>query len=207
MAKTPPLGGHVKVDLNITPIIEGEIRGYTRVKDLIVLHETVSPDYAGFSDIIANAGYLARQGYGIHGIIDAEGYLGWAYGNRKAIVSHTASNGGNVNTRSVGIELVSRVMVDLPDNASRFKKWWQRRQQLDKLAQLVAFIAHAEMIPLRWSDGNTAGVTTHWSVTKKYAVYGGHVDCWPKHKGGYFPALRVIHEASRYHDKWWPEEV
>lgn len=207
MAKKLKLGGHVTVDVNLTPIVEDDIQGYVQRKDLIVLHETVSPDYEGFSDIIQTSMYLDSKGLGVHAVIDAEGYLGWAYGNRKAILYHTASGNGHVNTRAVGIELVSRVMLDYPDNASRFKKWWQRRTQLDQLAQLVAFIAHEERIPLRYTDGIVAGVTTHWQITKTYQVSGGHVDCWPKHKGGYFPALRVVAEARRYHDLWWPEEV
>jgi len=205
MANKIKLGGHVVVDANLTPIIQGEIHGYATKKDMIVLHETVSPDYTGLSDILQTSEYLGRNGLGVHGVVDAEGYLGWAYGHRSAILYHTASNGGNINTRAIGIELVSRVMLDLPDNEGRFRRWWQRRAQLDQVAQLLAYLSHVDGIPLVYTIGNKKGVTTHWSITRTYGVSGGHVDAWPRHEGGYFPLLRVLGEARRYKALWWPE--
>jgi len=199
-------GEKIKVDVDLSLINAGVKHGIA-AKDQIVLHETVSPDYPGPGELVANASYLAKGGLGIHGVIDAEGYLGWSIGDRKAILYHAASNGGNTNTRSVGVELVSRVMIDKPDNVSRWKKWWGRDKQIDKLAQLIAFVAYMEKIPLAYSGGKTPGITTHWSVSKAYSVPGGHVDCWPRHEGGYFPVLRVIREAKAYHDKWYGPAV
>lgn len=192
----------IEVDVNLAPINAGVKHGIAR-KDLVVLHETVSPDYVGFADIVSNAAYLAKGGLGIHGVVDAEGYLGWSVGDRKAVLYHTASNGGNINTRSIGIEQVSRVMIDKPDNVSRWKKWWSRDKQIDQVAQLLAFLSKTERIQLRYSNGIDSGITTHWQVTKTYNVSGGHTDCWPKHLGGYYPVLRVIREAQAYYDKWY----
>ena len=196
-------GEKIRVDVDLSQINSGVRHGVSN-KDQIILHETVSPDYTGFSDIIANAKYLANGGLGIHAVIDAEGYLGWDYGHRKSILYHTSTGGkGNANSRSIGIEQVSRVMLDLSDNTSRWLKWWGRNKQIDKVAQLCAFLARTEGIPLRYSDGTEPGITTHWSVTKAYGVYGGHVDCWPRHLGGYYPVLRVIREARAYYDRWY----
>ena len=200
------LGGHVKVDLNIWPILQYDKHGEAD-KDIIVLHETVSPDYIGFVDIFSVSEYLARKNYGIHAVIDVEGYMGWTYGQRRAIFYHTASSGflgsGNINTRSIGIEQVSRVMLDKPDNLSRWKLWMERDKELDKVAQLCAFLSKTEGIPLKYSDGKVPGITTHWQVTKTFGVSGGHTDCWPRHLDGYYPVLRVIRQAEIYYKKWY----
>lgn len=193
----------IKVDVDLSGINAGVRHGVAH-KDMVVLHETVSPDYPGKGELVANAAYLAKGGLGIHAVVDAEGYLGWDYGHRKSILYHTASNGGgNINTRSIGIEQVSRVMLDYPDNARRWKKWWSRNAEIDKVAQLLAFLSKTEHIPLVYSDGTKPGITTHWQITKTYNVSGGHVDCWPKHLGGYYPVLRVIREAQAYYAKWY----
>lgn len=186
----------IPVDLNIAPQMWPVTHG-TGDKRLVVLHETVSPDYPGFADILSVARYMPSQGYGIHGIIDGEGYLGWAMGLRDSVLYHTASNGGSVNTKSIGIELVSRVMLDKPDRQSRFQWWWNRDKQIEKLAQVLAFISRADGIPLVYSDGVADGITTHWQVTQTYKVPGGHTDCWPAHLGGYFPVNRIIWRARQ----------
>lgn len=195
----------IKVDVDVWPVNAGVSHG-TAKKDMIVLHETVSPDYAGLSDLVQTSGYLARQGYGVHGVIDKEGHLAWSVGHPNVILYHAASGNGRVNTRSIGFELVSRVMLDKPDNTSRWKLWWSRDKQLDKLAQMCAFLSKHHGIPLRYSDATVPGITTHWQVTKTWRVAGGHVDCWPRHLGGYFPALRVISEARSYYKKWYESD-
>ena len=81
-------------------------------KDLIVLHETVSHDVPGLSDIMGVEQYLAAKDYGIHGCVDKEGNIAWAYGLGNAIFWQC----GGVNERSVGIEQVSYVMVDQKTN-------------------------------------------------------------------------------------------
>jgi hypothetical protein len=176
--------------------------GFALHKDLIVLHETVSPDYAGWADVRQVSQYLDNKDYGIHAVVDLEGHIAWAKGLGRAIFYHTASHGtrgnGYVNTRGIGIELVSRVMLTARDNTARWRIWWARNKQIDAVAKLVATVARAHGIPLIESDGSTPGVTTHWEVTKRFGVYGGHVDCWPRHLGGYFPKRRVLARARVY---------
>ena len=205
----------VRVDLNIAPLMVPVAHG-THKKVLVVLHETVSPDYGGLTDILGVARYMPRNGLGIHGIIDGEGNLAWDVFGDSHVLYHTASGeNGRVNTWSIGIELISRVMMKYPDNQRRFEWWWQRAKQIEKCAKVLAYISHTHKLPLEWSDAKVPayavgdgmpqpGVTTHWQVSKTYDVKGGpaypdgggaHWDAWPKHRDGYFPALRIIHRA------------
>lgn len=185
--------GNLKNVLDIGEVQADNVHGRHK-KDMIVLHETVSPDYPGWSDVIQTSNYLDSKDYGIHGVIDLEGHVAWAYGQGNAIFWHTA---GGVNTRSIGIELVSRVMLQAKDNTSRWKIWWERNKQIEATAQLLAWISDTHKIPLVVSNGTVPGVTTHWQVTKTMKVAGGHVDCWPRHLGGYFPLLRIVARANQ----------
>lgn len=160
----------------------------THDKDLIVLHETVSPDLQGVNDILNVEKYLAEKGYGIHGMTDAEGYTAWALGLGRAIFYHC----GGVNERSIGIEQVSNVMLRSPLNTVRRKIWAARTKQIRATAALVGAAAKAHSVPLVYSDGHHPGVTTHWSVSQWATESEGHTDCFPIHHGGYYPALEVI---------------
>lgn len=191
----------VKVDLNIAPLMRPVAHG-VHPKDMVVLHETVSGDYKGTSDLLAVARYMPHNGLGIHGIIDAEGFLAWAVFMETAILwqcsstdAHGVSHG--VNSRSLGIELVSNVMQKYPDRQRRFEWWWARSAQLEKTAKVLAYLHRTHKIPLRISDGDAPGVTTHYNVSKTFAVPGGHTDAWPRQDGGYFPLLRVIYRARQ----------
>lgn len=186
-----------RVDVDLRPYFQGEDRGHVR-KELIVLHETVSHDKPGLSDITAPAAFLDSTGLEIHGIIDGEGHSGWAY-DRRAIYDHAASGSGNVNTRSIGFEQVSDIPM-LDTKAERIAAWdpkGPRRKQLDKVAEWCAWLHFAEGIPLKYSDGRASGITSHWSVSKTFLGGDGHWDCWPKHKGGHYPILYVIRKAVR----------
>lgn len=199
------LAGKLEIDVDLSPILRGETHGVAD-KDMIVLHETVSPDYVGLNDIVQTSEFLSRRGLGIHAVVDVEGHLGWAYGMRRAVVYHTtAADRAPINTRSIGIEQVSRVMLDYPDNPSRWSAWRQRRvTELEVTAKLCAYLSKAEGVPLRYSNGAGAGITTHWQVTRTFDVPGGHVDCWPKHLGGYYPVMWVIYRARHWRRAWWP---
>lgn len=198
----PALKGprQVKIDLNIAPLMIPESHG-RHEKDMVVLHETVSPDYTGLSDVLQVSRYLANKGYGIHGVVDGEGNLAWDVFGDTHILYHTASGDPShgINTRSIGIEQVSNVMIRYPDNLRRWEWWWQRNKQIDKVAKVLAYCHRTHGIPLEYSDGGEPGITTHWSVTTKYKVPGGHTDCWPKHLGGYYPVLRVIGRAKYFY--------
>jgi hypothetical protein len=159
---------------------------------MIVLHETVSGDSVGVGDITSPASFLSREGYGIHIIVDAEGKSGWIY-NPKAIVWHASSGAGMVNTRSIGIEQVSR--IPLQPSPLRFKAWMARRKQLNVVAAWVAYLHDLCNIPLKYSDSSEPGITTHWDVSREWLGGQGHWDCWPKHKKGYYPVLYVVQKA------------
>jgi hypothetical protein len=180
------------VDVNLGTIIEPSRIHGTHAKDLIVLHETVSGDASGTSDITSPARYLNQEGYGIHLVVDAEGKSGWV-GNPNVVVYHAASGEGHVNTRSVGIEQVSK--IPLSPSPFRYQQWKARRKQLDKVAQWCAWIHTVCGVPLDYSDSSVPGITTHWDVSHRWLDGHGHWDCWPKHKAGYYPVLYVVQKA------------
>lgn len=159
-------------------------------KDMVVLHETVSPDAPGLKDIIAIEAYLASKDFGIHGMTDAEGNIAWAGGYGNAILWQA----GGVNSRSVGIEQVSR--APYPPNALSY--WINRPKQLRATAHLLAAIHNTWDIPLVYSDGLTPGVCGHWNVSQHFPQSEGHIDVWPRHKGGNYPLLSVIKLAKTY---------
>lgn len=183
------------VDVDLRPYFKGEESGHAS-KTLIVLHETVSYNKPGVMDIRNPAAFLDSRGYEIHGIIDAEKHSAWCF-DPQAIYDHALSGEGMVNTRSVGFELVSE--VPLMPSVLRYKIWKRRRQQLDKAAHWCAWLNQEFGIPLRYSDSSlsSSGITTHWDVSQRWLGSHGHWDCWPKHKGGYFPILYVINRARQ----------
>lgn len=165
-------------------------------KNLAVLHETVSGDFKGWKDINDVEQYLARKDYGIHGMTDLEGNKAWAHGLGRAIFWQA----GGVNTQSVGIEQVSNVMLRAPGNAARRAIWAARQPQLRATAQLLAAWHNSDPKhhPLVYSNGLHPGVTSHWDVSQHFSASEGHTDCWPVHKGGYYPILAVIRMAKVY---------
>jgi len=196
--------GSIPDVMNIGPAQADNVHG-RHDKSMIVLHETVSPDYAGWRDVVQTSDFLDNKNYGIHGVVDLEGHIAWAYKYGNAIFYHAISSGsqgnGLVNTRSIGIELISRVMLDKPDNLSRWRAWWARSPQIEAAAKLIATVARFHGIPLVPSDSSRPGITSHWQVSKRWGVSGGHWDCWPKTSGGYFPMTRVIDRAKYYQSK------
>ncbi len=192
----------LKIDLNIASVQKDNVHG-THKKEGVVLHETVSSNYKGLDDVRSVSQYLDNKDYGIHGITDADGNIAWSLGLGQSIFYHTLSQGnkgsGNVNTRFIGIEQVSRVMLDYKTRAARIKAWLHMDKEINATAKLVAAAARAHNFPIQDSDGSRPGVTTHWEVTMRYGVSGGHVDCWPVNHGGYFPKALIIKLAKRYY--------
>ncbi len=175
----------------------------------VVLHETVSPQYPGWQDVISISNYLDNKDYGIHGITDNDGNIGWAFGLGKAVFYHTASQGskgyGYANTNYIGIEQISRVMLDYGDRTSRIRAWLRMDKEINATAKLIACLARAHGFPIVSNPGNTSlpGITTHWEVTNYYGVPGGHVDCHPSTRGGYFPKRMIIQRAKEYYALGW----
>ncbi len=160
-------------------------------KDMAVLHETISPDEIGLADIKSVEQYLANKNYGIHGMTDKEGNIAWARGYGNAIFYQA----GGVNARSIGIEQVSLLSIDTPVN---YTYWKNRQIELRATAKLLAAIHNTWNIPLRFSDGDSAGITSHWNISQIHPESEGHWDCHPKHQGGYYPILYVISLARIY---------
>lgn len=177
--------------LNTATLMRPHVHG-RHPKDLIVLHETVSPNVKGIADIEGVENYLASKDYGIHGMTDNDGNIAWALGLGDAVFWQA----GGVNERSIGIEQVSDVMVKHSSNADRKQAWAAMTQEIDATAELVAQIHRAWGVPLVYSDGDHPGVTTHWSVSQHHPESEGHTDCYPVHLGGYYPALEVIARAK-----------
>jgi hypothetical protein len=175
----------------------------------VVLHETVSQNYVGWNDVFAVSNYLDVKDYGIHGITDNDGHCAWAFNLGKAIFYHTASGGtkgkGVANQNFIGVEQISRVMLDYKTRTARIRAWLQMDNELNITAKLIACCARAHGFPIIDNPGNTLlpGITTHWEITNYYAVPGGHVDCHPSHKGGYYPKREVIRLAKRYYALGW----
>jgi hypothetical protein len=182
---------------NIAAEMRSDVHGYGK-KDLIILHETVSSDITGWDDILGNAAYLDKLAYGIHGLTDAEGHIAWALGLGDAVFYQA----GGVNTRGIGIEQVSRVMLESPINHVRSHIWALRVKQLRATAQLIAAAARGQGWPyerLVYSDALHPGITSHWDVSRHFKASLGHTDCFPVHKGGYYPILAVINMAKAYY--------
>lgn len=185
----------LKIDYVSTGLMAPHVHGL-HDKDLAVLHETVSHDAVGMKDITNVEEFLARKNYGIHGMTDAEGHIAWSLGLGRAIFWQC----GGVNERSIGIEQVSVVMLQSKSNSVRSHIWAARQPQLRATAKLLAAWHNSDpkKHPLVYSNGLHPGVTSHWDVSQHFAASGGHTDCWPAHKGGYYPILEVIRLARVY---------
>jgi len=161
-------------------------------KDMIVLHETISSDIRGLPDIIAVEKYLASIDYGIHGMTDKEANIAWARGFGNALFYQC----GGVNERSIGIEQVSKPPYG--DSTKNIPYWKERDKQLRATAKLIAAISNTWNIPIRFSHGDSPGITSHWNVSQIFPASKGHYDCHPVHLGGYYPILSVIRQATIY---------
>jgi hypothetical protein len=174
----------------------GHSHGVHTPKDVIVLHETISPDIPGLADIIGVEKFLAEKGYGIHGMTDFEGNKAWAKGYGSAVFYHA----GGVNGRAIGIEQVSQVPLKTKNNEARYKLWHLRDKELRATAMLCAAIHNTKphKVPLKFSDGDSPGITSHWNVSQNHEESDGHYDCHPRHLGGYYPIMYVIYLARGF---------
>jgi N-acetyl-anhydromuramyl-L-alanine amidase AmpD len=141
---------------------------------VIVLHSTESHDREGVSDVEGILNYLRDQGLGVHYCVDGEGYLG-----QGAEHHHLVYHCKGANSFSIGIEQVGFA-------AWKTRRWlWDptehgkvARKQLVKVAELIAYIADSEGIPIKRS-------TTHGVACHKDFPAGGHWDPGPGYPLGY----------------------
>lgn len=194
----------LKVDYNIGPLMHHHAHG-TNKKIGMALHETVSPQSPGLSDIRGVADYLGlgKDGYAIHGITDDDGLTAWVKGHGEDVYWHC--QGGNTNHNYMGIEQISRVMLNYTSRLARIRAWLHMSKELNATAKLIACAARAHDFPIIDNKGDTSkpGITTHYEVTKHYGISGGHTDCWPSHLGGYYPKRLVLKLAKRYYALGW----
>jgi hypothetical protein len=185
-----------RIAVDLSPFFKGEERSHHQ-KTLIVLHETVSHNRPGTGDITSVAAFMDKEGLEIHGIIDMDGNAAWC-DDPDAVYDHAASGSGNVNTRSIGFELVSEIPFE--KSKAKRKEMWEdesRRKQLDTVAAWCAWLSTQHPIPLRFSRADRPGITTHWNVSQTYDVKDGHWDCWPVQQDGHFPVLYVVGKAQQ----------
>ncbi len=164
-----------------------------RTKRKLIFHETISHDRNGLSDITSVGRYIGKVGYGVHVIVDQEGKSGYAPPERAVYYQAKPDS-----SQSIGIELVSFIPALNISRWGRIKIWLSRERQLHKAARWAAYFSSEHPIPLVYSTGKAAGITSHWNISEAYHVAGGHWDCKPKHEGGHFPIKRVIKLARLY---------
>lgn len=185
----------LKIDFNMAVDLAPHVHG-KHDKDMIVLHETISPDIPGLDDILGVEKYLAGKGYGVHGMDDKEGHIAHALGLGKAIFYHA----GGVNERSIGLEQISDIPTRYKTNEQRKEAWKNRDKQLKATAKWIAAVWRAHPhIARTISNGTMPGVTSHWNVSQHYAQSQGHSDCWPVAYGGYYPLDAVVKLANKFY--------
>lgn len=123
----------------------------------VVLHSTESHDQAGINDVVGVLKFLENtpDKLGIHFVVDKEGNIG-----QGATCLAIAYHCGGHNTGSIGIEMIG---------FARFSatQWYKRRKQLQKVAELLAWLHTRFGIELRYKKGvflhrNLSGPGGHW---------------------------------------------
>lgn len=173
-----------RVDVNL----KYDAHGYAD-KRLIVLHQTISADAHGLSDIQNVGHYLDVIGYGIHVITDVDGNsAAVSQPDERAIYWHVQG----ANEESIGIEQVSYKTGDP-------KYWWKRAKQLHKAARWIAYLSKQHGIPIVYDPSAQHGVCGHADVTKAKGIVGGHTDCqYPN-----YPTKWVVRQARIYRKTGW----
>lgn len=196
MAKTKI---HKAAFIDIAPAMKHLGHG-THLKDMFVCHESVSYNRVGITDVTGLEHVLQEEGYGIHGINDAEGHKAWARGMGNEVFWHA----GGVNERAVGVECISEIPILIQahklTHVQAHQAWLARPKQLMALAIQIACWHNSDKARHRLvrSNGNTPGVCSHWDVSQHHKESDGHWDCWPIDKGGYFPLAHVLELAKIY---------
>lgn len=165
----------------------------TGKKNLIVLHQTISPDYVGVKDVVGVGGYLSHVGYGIHIITDQEGNSGAVAPDHETDIYYHAQSGSLLaNTRGIGIEQISY-------KNAQSGYWWKRAKQLHKTARWCAYLCKKHGIPCVYDPSCRAGIVGHADVTRAGQVPGGHTDCeYPN-----YPTHWVVAAAKTYMKLGW----
>lgn len=163
-------------------------------KSLIVLHQTISPDYVGVKDVAGVGSYLSHVGYGIHVITDLEGNSGAVAPEHETDIYYHASSNTLIaaNTRGIGIEQIS-----YKTNAVGY--WWKRAKQLHKTARWCAYLCKKHGIRPVYDPNCVNGICGHADVTRAAHVAGGHTDCqYPN-----YPTKLVATLAKNYMRLGW----
>jgi N-acetylmuramoyl-L-alanine amidase len=162
-------------------------------KNLIVLHQTISPDLPGIKDIASVGAYLAHVGYAIHMIVDKDANSGAVTPEfETAVYEHATSGKLGVNHRSIGIEQVSY-------KTGIKGYWWGRPRELNKVARWCAYLCKKHGIPPVYDPTCQHGICGHWDVTRAGHVTGGHTDVqYPD-----YPTKWVAKAAATYMKTGW----
>jgi N-acetyl-anhydromuramyl-L-alanine amidase AmpD len=103
------------------------------------------------------------------------------------------AKGGNMNKRSIGIELAGYAKQTAEEWHDLYSE-----KMLDRAAGLVADLCSRYGIPAKFLVGDDIikglpGITTHLEITKAYKVPGGHTD-----PGPHFPMAEFLTKVESY---------
>lgn len=153
-------------------------------KRIIVLHQTISPDAPGLSDMRSVQMYLDHEDYGIHFLTDRDGNLGAV---PPALETAVFWHVKGANLEAIGIEQVSY-------KTGEPGYWWKRAEQLHLAATLCAYLCERHNIPPAYDPTARHGICGHWDVTRARGIAGGHTDCqYPD-----YPTRWVANAAASY---------
>lgn len=148
---------------------------------LIVLHSTEGPS------AISAAGWFASEASegSAHIVVDEAS----CYRTLDDSIIPWGAKGDSANEIGLHLEMAGRALDDPKSGAKAFTRedWLAHRATLEKAAAVIQNWGREYGIPMKFLTaadlkrlGDSArGVTTHWELTKAYAVDSGHVDPGP----------------------------
>ena len=172
-------------------------KGRTKKVDLVGIHTMECPEQLDTAEKVAGwfAG-IAAPPASAHYCVDVDSVVQCV--KEEDVAWH--AKGGDVNARSIGIEMAGYAKQTPEQWADDYST-----KMLDRTANLVADICARHNLPIKFVDAagllaGERGITTHREVTKAYKVVGGHVDPGPN-----FPMYDFVIKVLSY--QVYPDEI